>query len=474
MGTTNPDAIPATNPEIVNREDELSAIQETLYRLTTPGRVLSKSVLEFNGIGGIGKTTLLNKFWRETKTKKNLHGAFIDFKRFFEGQQVNLNALIVDIVRQIGIKNEASALLEALASDTAAQKDLTSNLIEYFQAILHASPQEASLALIFDSVDEADLDTKTWLIRLVDSTVDAGKILFAVASKMSMGFVKLPNLERKVYSFRLKEFDQEFTLRQIQTFSHFEKTENLDKWAHAVYRLTQGHPLANEIVVAEAHKRQYHPHTIASNQYELIKILDEQVVNQKVFQGYDEKAIGMFRQMLTHLSIPRMFNLVSMGKLIGEFAKEYALKSSWHYSNYVSDLQNENSFIRYSREKSGYVVDPILRSVFSLTLKNENPDKFSGMHKFLADLYAAWIEDAQGTDKTKFFIEKIYHQLSLGAPANTMIPQFKDFADLLEKSIAEERRRDAKQQLIEEFKADPDLGEFFNEEEKRLIQSLFQ
>jgi hypothetical protein len=477
MGTNNTETTPTTafkNFEVINREDELNAMQEILYRLTTPGRLLPKPILEFNGIGGIGKTVLLRKFWQESKMREGLRSAFIDFHEFFENQQTNLNKLIFDIVQQIGIRNELSTHIEATANTPIITQDLSSSLIEYLRSALQSPQKETPLALIFDSVDEADKNTKEWLISLVDNTVDAGKILFAIASKISLGFSQKSSLEKKIYAFRLKEFNQEFTLRHIQGFLDLDTTENLQNWANAVFRLTQGHPLANEVVVSVANKRRYPPQTISNNQYEFIKILDKEVVREKVFHGYDDEAVNKFRQILTYLSIPRMFNLVSMGKLIGEFAPEYAFKSSWHYSNYIRELQSETSFIRYSREKSAYVVDPILRSVFSLTLKNESPEKFILMHQFLVDMYTEWIQDAKGTDKTKFFIEKIYHQIPLGISSDYLIPQFKEFAEIVVQNIEEERQRDVKQQFIEEFRTDPDVGEFFDELTKSNIQKMFE
>ncbi|MGI0014219.1 MAG: hypothetical protein ACREBU_12380, partial [Nitrososphaera sp.] len=377
-------------------------------------------------------------------------------------------------VRQIEIKNDWAARIEASTKDATSKQDLTSSFIEYLRVILQTPQPETPLALIFDSVDEVDKTIKDWLISLVERTIEAEKILFAIASKISLGFDKIPNLEKKVYSFRLKEFDREFTLRHIEGFSHFDKTENLNNWAHAVFRLTYGHPLANEVVVEEARKRRYHPQTISSKQYEFIKIIDEQVINEKVFHGYDDKAINRFRQMLTHLSIPRMFNLVSMGKLIREFAPEYALRSSWHYSNYVRELQAETSFVRYSREKSGYTVDPILRSVFSLTLKNENQIKFMNMHKFLVNMYTGWIADAKGTDKTKFFLEKIYHQSAIGISTDSLLRQFQKFAEIVGQNMSEDKRRDVKQQFIEEFSLDPDLSDFFDETMKNDVQQMFE
>jgi len=459
--------------DLVNRENELRTIDEALYRLTTPGRLLPKPILEFNGIGGIGKTALLKKFRQECMEKK-LHYSFVDFAEFDKAEQIDLNMIIINIVQQIDIKNDLFYQIISSASEADPIQDLTPKVIEYLDLILKKPQEEIPLALIFDSVDEVDQNVKKWLISIIDRTIEAGKILYAVASKISLGFSQLPKLERRVYSFRLKELDQKYTLEQLRVFSHFDEPEELENWARAVYRLTHGHPLANEIVMSEAKKKKYHPHNIDSIQYEFVQIIDQQVVTEKVFHRYDSKEINRLRQILTPLSLPRLFNLVSMGKLIGKFAPEHALRSSWHYSNYIRELQAETSFIHYSREKSAYVVDPILRSVFSLTLKNEELDKFGTMHEFLIDMYTDWIADARGTDKTKFFIEKTYHQLVLGEAADSLLPNFKDFAQIIGQNMSEDKCRDAKQQFIMEFSLDPDLGEFFDESIKYKIRKMFE
>lgn len=460
--------------EIVNREDELRAIEEMLYRLTTPERLLPKQVLEFNGIGGIGKSALLYKFAKACETKADLHFSFIDFSEFLESGRIDLNKIIVRIVQKIGIHNGLFDQIVGYQGGTSEPVDLTSKFIEYIEGILKTPHQVMPLALIFDSLDEVDQNVKKWLVDFVERTIDAGKILFAVASKISLGFAERPNLEKRIYSFRLKEFDQASTLRQIQGFSHFDKPENMQNWAKAIFRMTQGHPLANQVVVSEAQKRQYHPQHISSQQYEFVRIIDQKVVREKVFQGYDAKETDRFRQMLTPLAIPRLFNLVSMGKLIKQFAPELALKSSWHYSTYIRELQAETFFVRYSREKSGYTVEPILRSVFSLTLKNEEGKKYKEIHNFLIDMYTEWITDAKGTDKTKFFLEKIYHHSCLGRPVDDLLLEFQEFAKIVGYKMSEDKRRDARQQFIEEFKLDSDLNEFFDETTRSNIQKMFE
>ncbi len=479
MGTHNTETTPATASrdtgfDIINREDELNDMQEVLYRLTTPGRLVTKPILEINGIGGIGKTILLKKFWQESKAHEELRCAFVDFHEFAGGKPANLNQLILNIVQQIGIRNNWSADIETTANDLSGTHDLTSRLFEYLKTVLQLPQQETPVALIFDSLDETAQDIREWLISLVSEIVDAGKILFVIASKTSMGFSQKPHLEKKVYAFRLREFNHEYTLRHIQGVMNLEASENLQNWTKAIFRLTQGHPLANEIVLSEARKRQYVPQMIKNNLHEFVQLLDQQVVIPKVFHGYDTEEINRFRQMLTHLSIPRMFNLVSMGKLIAEFAPQYALKSSWHYSNYIRELQSETSFIRYSREKSAYIVDPILRSVFSLVLKNESPEKFIKMHQSLVDIYKEWIKDAKGTDKIKYFIEKIYHQLSLGLSPDFLILQFQEFAEIIDLNMTEEQRQNARQQFIEELNLDQDIGELFDDFAKNKILKMFE
>lgn len=464
-----------TDIGLVDRENEVIAIQDVLYRLITPGRLVTKPILEFNGIGGIGKTALLNKVWQIAKSKNNLHSAFINFEKFLKDKSIDRNAIIRDIVIQLDIKNDLFAQIYAPTGDNSIEQDLTPKFIEYFKLILQSPQQETPVALFFDSVDRVDKSVKNWLISLLEHTVDTGKILFAFASKTSLGFSEKPGLDKKIYSFRLKEFNEEFTSRYINSLNHCDKAEDLQNWTQAVFQITQGHPFANEVVISEAQKKNYQPQDIKNKQYELIQIINQWVVIEKIFQGYETKEIDRFRKILAPLSIPRMFNLVSIGKLFEEFTPEYALRSSWHYSNYIRELLTETSFIRYSREKSAYIVDPILRSVFSLTMKHEDLKKFFAMHEFLINLYTDWIKDARGTDKTKFFLEKIYHQLCIQNPVSTFIPEFEKFAHGLVRNLTERSDRDdVKRLFVEEFNGDPDLGGFFDAADKQKIQAMFQ
>lgn len=462
----------------VNRESEMRSMDDVLYQLTSPDQPLRKAILEFNGIGGIGKSTLLQKFSEECKTKKELHSSFIDFLRYQSEQNTDLNRIIAyivtQIVTQIDIKNEQyHVVLDSAMNMDEPIEALTPYLIHYLRLILRAPQKQIPLVLVFDSVDIVDVAVRNWLITLVERTIDAGKILFVFASKIALGFSKSPSLERRAYSFQLKEFDQQFTSIQIKHLWRFNKPKELDDWARAIFQMTKGHPLANKLIIDEVRNKKYHPENITLRKNELIQQINTHVVTEKIFNKYSNDEIARYRDILTPLSIPRRFNLVSLRYLIEKFAPQYALISSWHYSIFIRELQSETSFVRYSKEKSGYIVDPILRNVFSTLLKSENPQLFKEIHSSLIQLYNESILNAKGTDKTKFFLEKVYHQLSIGVQVGSLISQFEEFVNFIEQNINEEQRHDTKQQFIEEFSGDLDIGSFFNAPEKKTIVNLF-
>jgi hypothetical protein len=149
------------------------------------------------------------------------------------------------------------------------------------------------------------------------------------------------------------------------------------------------------------------------------------------------------------------------------------MESSWHYSNHIRTLQKETSFIRYSKEKSAYIVDPILRNVFSFTLKNNHPSKFKKINEFMVEIYSEWIVNTKGTDKTKYYLEKIYHLINLRCSINKLLREFTEFALDIGRKMDQENQRNVKQQFVEEFKLDPDLNDFFDDSTKNKIKGMF-
>lgn len=435
----------------VNRSEELAEVENVLNKLTTPGKLLQKQILEFNGIGGIGKTALLYQIVGRCRERKHLRYAYIDIAEYRQDVHIDKQKVLWSIIDKLGLQEKIAGGRELEASV------LYNQIVTFFRSLSHAS-NYSPIVIFFDSVDEIALADRNWLKALSEEIVRPNSILIVCASKISLEFENNP----RVHSFQLKELDIEYSIRQLQLLSSKVPASDRDRWAKTIHKITSGHPLANQIVLTHTPIQQYDHDEILQKQYEIVKSLDDYVVNEKVFHGLSPEEKRRYTEILTPLSIPRMFNLVSMGKLIQKFAPDHAMVSSWHYSEYIRELQRETSFVRYSRAKSAYAVNPLLRKIFLLKLKGADPDLYKKINQFLVDTYQDWIPLARGTDKVKYFLELIYHLTCLDTKRQELKKAFKDFSGSIIEGLSEENQQNMKLQFTEEVERDTDLQDFFN------------
>lgn len=437
--------------KFINRTEELNEIEDVLNTLTTPGKLPQKQILEFNGIGGIGKTTLLNQIVDRCRQKEYLKYAYIDIADYRSGVNIIKQKVLSSIIQKLELN-------DAITFDRKfSEADLFDQLKAYFEGLSRSSGYPP-IVVFFDSVDEITLNDRNWLKALSEKMVVPYYILIIYASKISLDFENNP----LVRTFQLNELEQEYSVRQLELLSSKVPVRDRERWAKTIHKITGGHPLANQIVLTRTSAQRYNYDEIIQKQYEIVKSLDDYVVNEKVFHGLSPDEKRRYTEILTPLSIPRMFNLVSMGKLIQKFAPAHAMASSWHYSEHIRELQRETSFVRYSRAKSAYAVSPLLRKVFLLKLKGEDSTLYKEINRFLVNTYQEWIPMARGTDKVKYFLELIFHLTCLDTEHRKLNKAFKHFSSIIGEGLSDEYQPDIKLIFTEEFERDTELQGFFD------------
>jgi hypothetical protein len=467
--------VPESDPEFLSSKpivtaEEMQLLEDVLSQLANPKPYAPKAILEITGIGGIGKTALLRLFNEKCKARPNFHHALVDCQNF----GIDVNAFVREIVRQIGVADTISDAILASSSEAMPSVDLTVMLITYLKSLLNKPGQQHCLVLIFDSVDQSDVTLKKWLLEVMDSTATWERTLFAIAHDVPLASAEHSRLKNRAFSHGLQEFDLTRTQQQLQYLDvPFTSAAGSKEWADALHTVTQGHPFANRVIATVARQRQYQPFDLRTNQNSLNEIVYQEVLEAKVFRKIRLEEKERILQILMPLSIPRMFNLLSMAQLIDHFAPRHRLPYSWHYTAMINELHYERGFVRYSRAEGAYVVVPSLRGALFTKLKNSRAEVFRSINEFLAGMYREWNKQGRGFERTRYFLEQIYHLAQLERSTQKLLAKFNDFAEQSSQEIDRSLRQHLKQQFIEHFESDPDLTRLFNAETRQSIYKLF-
>ena len=416
--------LPKEEGKFVDRQQEVSRMKTLLSQLTKK-QPLQKYIHEFNGIGGIGKTVILDIIAKTCYSMK-LSFAKYDFSHKADKDAQLIPKSIGKIIDQFVIKTKHREKLENILSKPDRNvQDLEKLFVDYIKEIV--KEKNKPLVFIFDTLDEAGDTIRDWLGSLISQTLDLGSIVFVLASKSALNLPVDERVQTRWQTYRLIQFNTDETKTQIETFETALSAKEIETLSRDIFGITRGHPLGNNIVWKEFKEQKIPPQRFKENIQLYIQKILEDVIDKWVLIGFKPEEQEKLKSILRPLSIARLFNLISLQKLIEEFVEEkkYHLSSSFYYSNYIRELQSKTNFIRYEPAKSGYAVGPTLANAFTLFMKQNDSALFTKINQRLIEIYSEWIKKSTGTDKIKYIKEKYYHKLKIDTPINEIINEFK-------------------------------------------------
>ena len=126
-------AINGSNFQFIDRIYEIETIAQSLTQLLNKKEIVQKPLIELNGIGGIGKTTILCELTRECQ-RRQLSFALVDFSLERDKAAQIHKSFISRIIKQIDIKNNSLEKLNSvLAFEHSNQLDIERCFLEYLQ-----------------------------------------------------------------------------------------------------------------------------------------------------------------------------------------------------------------------------------------------------------------------------------------------------------------------------------------------------
>ena len=371
----------------VNRTKELQIVEERCHALLERNRPVQTQFIEFHGVGGIGKTTILKEVEFQCN-ERHLHSIWTEASQ----SVVHFSHEVVDQVqKKYGIQF------------TPGSSDLRDQSISVTKALLEAGPA----VFLVDLLDAASEELLNWIERMLLHTfAEENRLFFVLASKRSILFEHTMSVSRRLIPVQLKPLDRTGCTSYVG-----ELAENIEPEVQdIVFEWTGGYPLAVNVMVQAIRNEKLDPRK-EEDRMQLLSIITEHVINRGILsdavQAPDD--LQWYQTMLSLFAVPRRCNIPMMQRMTEKFAPEYRLSGSLAYLGLPKIINQAADVLSWNLSKAGFSLDASIRHVFLKKLQIEQPERYAAIHKFLADINRREAMKYTGTDRSRALQEYLYH-----------------------------------------------------------------
>lgn len=342
----------------VNREKELRQINEAVETLQDKQRLLRTPLIEFSGVQGIGKTTLLQQ------------------------------------VKAICDSKSLSCIMENA-------ERWTPDDFHHIELLLGESP----VAIILDSLDAIDSEKFQTIETTLSSLIENNRLFVVLGSRNVQTFDRTRSLARKLTIYPLEPLKHESCLSYLNNFAQAIPSET----RNIILDWARGYPLAMKIMTDTILELRLDL-TKEQDRKELLSILMREVIEKKLLAtAPSDIERTRLQKLLALFSIPRRFNLTLSQDLIDRFAPQYKLGSSLAYITLPRAINEVTSVLYWSMARAGYCIDAPVRNLFLLYYRIEQSQEYLEVHKFLAEKNEGFVWEVSGSDRIRYLRDFFYH-----------------------------------------------------------------
>lgn len=412
----------------VNRTFELKMIDEAFETLSESDFLLNTPILAFHGVGGIGKTAMLEQI-KQRCGDENL-------PCITTHAQQDIPGISRSILEQVNNYRNVQGLMER-------ESDWLDRSIIATKELLKQGPA----VMLLDALDPNDTEQVRWLEELLGHVLLGNKLFVALTSKQKLIFKQDRSVTRRVKSLELKSLDRESCREYLSKPNLQLEAEVRDM----VFEWTHGYPLAMQ-VMKESVAAGLDPRK-AEDRQSILEAIVTQVITQKVLARVKPARMSWYYGILRLLSVPRRFKLAMMRDLIEQFAPEFRRESNIAYFALPKEIYEATGILSWNMLRAGFSVDTSVRNIFLLDLKIREPESHYAIHDFLARLNQESMTKVVGLDRVRYLREYLYH-LACKGDTNDLLEQIRQAVQ----QTAEESP-ETLLQFSEEFTQDEELQE---------------
>ncbi|BCL77975.1 hypothetical protein ccbrp13_04400 [Ktedonobacteria bacterium brp13] len=408
----------------VNRVPELMLVENALGDLLSEERLLRTPIIDFCGVTGIGKSSILSRVHQRCTEHK-----------------------LVCIYANVGqdMSEFSSEIWKQAGQDIAQQPVLPSDndKLEYSIQLSQTLLKRGPLVMLLDAVDATNKGLFACIEHMLDELISSDKLFVVVASRKSIAFEYKRKIARKLTIVPLLPFDRKTSDAYLSAMTP-PPTPALHE---LLFTWTNGYPLAMKVMAESITTKELDPLSDAGKK-ELINMMVERVVTTEMLASVaDEQEKREYQSELRLLAVPRRFNLVIMQRLIESFEPEFKLENSLAYIGMPKRIAQATGALSWSLSKAGFAIDEPVRRILLLQMKTEDEQRYFEINTFLANLNLRSASVVSGSDRIRYQREYLYHS------ANSADRQ--NLSSIIEETV---------QQIIQDSEKSPDDLVQFNEE----------
>lgn len=397
----------------VNRHDEIETVENKI-RLVQSDQTVSDSIINYWGVGGIGKTWILRRLNDKFAYHDMHQDKYPTFALLFDFRNYDEKNLLVNFT-----KNLATQTLDQLASSPDFTTPMRQNLEdiqiskrerleELAEAILGISQNFTPLILLdhTEIVEKASPELWEEIEKLfLEPIVSTGKVVVVVAGRRQIPRWRRFEVRRRVMESeksQIKPFDKQGVNKQLARLD-----DSIS--ADILYPYTAGNPQFVDAFARHIQLWKEKTETpvidqewINEHNNSLLKVL--QLSKKELTQSVPTR---LYQPFLSVISL-RYYRLEAMRYMMTKQNQDFQSKPDSLYLQFVRDLAQETEIVWWDRARRAYVTSQVARKLINQTRYLEAPKEYMLFHNYALEMYWQW---AQETPKTsdEFIIEILYH-----------------------------------------------------------------
>ncbi len=386
----------AEDISLVQREEAQKIVMDRVDTIRRGGRVF-QNIINFIGVVGIGKSTLLNRLlYEELKSDARLHTIFIDLSdEKYRGD--GHNAFIEEITVSLPIQ------------------DYT---VEHqFEAMKLFQPR-LPLVLFLDTIEDASAELTTWLENEIIGPLSATeRAVIVLAGRRAMRWRRF-DVRNRVVTYSLQPFTESEIREQL--------SDSYSYIAQDVSRFSFGHPAADRVMVEEFKKlgggaNKPGDRSLFEQHKEMFISTLAQYIDRVLMAGIDEK----LKYAIKTIAPVRQFDVNHLSHILSEFTEDmFTSRSGAYYLNVVRDMVR-TTLVQWDSGKRGYALDDTVRKMLCLVMTFQDAARLVNIHRRAAELYGNWIQKV-ADNRVGFIVERLYHLVFVFRYENRAEDEIKD------------------------------------------------
>jgi len=398
------------------------------------GKIYTKTMMDINGMFGMGKTQLLR--WAYSGAKKTHRTvAYYDFSRKADIQYV-------DVLKSISEQSNKASIVLNLANSFTDYNNNIDDLCNAFNKELAEEIRSNRVLFFFDSTEKATPKTLELLeTKIFTKHINHGNLLITCSGEKPIHW-KTADIRKRRTSLTLHSFTPEEINEMIASLANVYSINEIDDDSiELIQYLSDGNPgiIYDSLYFLSDEFSQKEIHAEPKKCNDLVAYLHQKIVHEKILQQIENVQIERVDniKLISNIAMLRKVDLQSFRKLVAiNFPESFAKQNAFYYDSLLKKIYKQSSLFQpdYS---SGYALNTCVRRISKLSKWLAQPKKFEWLQNEISNYYKFMISKTAGIDQKSAIIEYLFTKYStfpacIGLPERTCTLSANEITELID------------------------------------------